>query len=129
MRQSLFYTLIGETFIDIAFNTAKSVDPVPILAINDYNMSVFKPFDIPSTSNLLLVKDLVPNPPLWSTLSPEAQEAERQALRAKAQEFQKGCWMHFRASIRRLKQSHDVLPKDRQGLFDHYIDTLTSTTA
>ncbi|KAG8831286.1 hypothetical protein FRC17_003364 [Serendipita sp. 399] len=38
MRPSIFYNTIGEYFIDIAFKTAKSVDPTPILAINDYNI-------------------------------------------------------------------------------------------
>ncbi|KAG8848184.1 hypothetical protein FRB91_011046 [Serendipita sp. 411] len=38
MRQSIFYTTIGETFIDIAFKTAKSIDSKAILAINDYNI-------------------------------------------------------------------------------------------
>ena len=38
MRPSVFYNTLGESFIDLAFNTAKAVDPKPILAINDYNM-------------------------------------------------------------------------------------------
>lgn len=38
LRTSLFYNLIGETYIDIAFKTAKSVDSAAILAINDYNV-------------------------------------------------------------------------------------------
>ena len=38
MRQSIFYTTIGEYYIDIAFKTAKAADSTPILAINDYNI-------------------------------------------------------------------------------------------
>ena len=38
MRPSVFYDTLGESFIDIAFKTAKAVDPKPILAINDYNL-------------------------------------------------------------------------------------------
>ncbi|KAG8763549.1 hypothetical protein FRC15_007961, partial [Serendipita sp. 397] len=38
MRPSVFYNTIGETYIDIAFKTAKSLDTKPILAINDYNI-------------------------------------------------------------------------------------------
>ncbi|CCA75982.1 probable endo-1,4-beta-xylanase [Serendipita indica DSM 11827] len=38
MRPSVFYNTLGESFIDLAFKTAKSVDPKPILAINDYNL-------------------------------------------------------------------------------------------
>ncbi|KAA8911303.1 endo-1,4-beta-xylanase A precursor [Sphaerosporella brunnea] len=38
MRSDVFYNLLGENFIDIAFAAAKAADPDALLCINDYNL-------------------------------------------------------------------------------------------
>ncbi|CCA70425.1 probable endo-1,4-beta-xylanase [Serendipita indica DSM 11827] len=53
-RQTVFYSTIGEEYIDIAFKQARLVDPKALLAINDYNIDGQGP---KSTAMINLVKN------------------------------------------------------------------------
>ncbi|PVF98621.1 putative endo-1,4-beta-xylanase [Serendipita vermifera] len=52
-RSTVFYNTIGPEFVDIAFKTARQVDPHAMLAINDYNIDGAGP---KSTAMINLVK-------------------------------------------------------------------------
>ena len=38
LESNVFHDVLGDSFIDIAFQAAKLADPVPKLYINDYNL-------------------------------------------------------------------------------------------
>ena len=46
-------------------------------------------------------------------------------LRAEARKFQKGCWTHFRASVRRIKQNGQLVPRNRIGQIEALVDKLS----
>ena len=54
LRRSMWYNIIGPGYIDIAFQTARQVDPNALLFINEYNST----FDPKRTCYFNLVKDL-----------------------------------------------------------------------
>jgi endo-1,4-beta-xylanase len=54
LRRSPWYNIIGPSFIDIAFQTARQVDPNALLFINEFNST----FDPKRTCYFNLVKDL-----------------------------------------------------------------------
>ncbi|KAI0761214.1 hypothetical protein BC629DRAFT_1597356 [Irpex lacteus] len=63
----------------------------------------------------------------WSMLGPKAQEAQRQELCEEARKHQKGCESHFRTSVKRVKQSHELVPPDQRESFHDLIATFLSS--
>ena len=64
----------------------------------------------------------------WTSFSEAAQATERNELRLKAREFQRGCWTHFRSAVRRIKQNTALVPPNRLALFESLIDEIATAT-
>lgn len=61
-----------------------------------------------------------------SKLAPAAYSAQLEALREEAKEYQKGCQVHFKTSVNRIKQDLSLVTTEFRPLFDSAIETILS---